>query len=86
VEDGVEAGEVRDLREALSGFADDFYGFGVVEWGEGGGGFELVQDFFGDEDVVVDICAGMDDAVADGVGGWESGVGDGVEDEVDGGG
>ena len=84
MEDGVEAGEVRDMREALHRFADDLYGFGVVEWSEGGGGFELVQDFFGDEEVVVDLCAGMDDAIADGCGGGL--VGEGVEYEVDGGG
>jgi len=72
------------VRETLHRFADDCEGFGIVEWGEGGGGFEFVQDFFGDEDVVVDICAGMDDAVADGCGGGL--VGEGVEDEVDGGG
>ena len=43
-----------------------------------------MQDFAGDAEVVVNLCAGMDDAVADGLGGWQSGVGYGVEDEMNG--
>ena len=67
VEDGVEAGEVGDGGELSHGFADECEGFGIVKGREGGGGVELAEYGGGDEDVILNLRAGVDDAVSDGV-------------------